>query len=204
MKRDIAIIGSGGLAREVEWLLQRINEAGGDWNILGFIDNQSGSRVIGDDTFITGQSQEVSVAFAMGSPQIRNKLYDVYKKNPHIFFPNLIDPSVKLSQTVKFGEGNIVCAGSILTVDMRIGNCNFINLNCTVGHDVVMHDFCIINPGSNISGNVTLKNRVNVGTGTKVIQGITIGENAVIGAGAVVVRDVPADVTVVGVPAKIR
>jgi maltose O-acetyltransferase len=35
-----------------------------------------------------------------------------------------------------------------------------------------------------------------------VLQGLRIGDDAVVGAGAVVTRDVPAGVTVVGVPAR--
>ena len=41
------------------------------------------------------------------------------------------------------------------------------------------------------------------GTGAAIIQGITIGEWTIIGAGAVVVDDIPANVTAVGIPAKV-
>jgi serine O-acetyltransferase len=44
---------------------------------------------------------------------------------------------------------------------------------------------------------------VFIGSGAKIIGGITIGDNVKIGANAVVVKDVPSDVTVVGIPAKI-
>jgi maltose O-acetyltransferase len=41
-----------------------------------------------------------------------------------------------------------------------------------------------------------------LGTGSVILSGITIGDNAIVGAGAVVTKDVPAGVTVKGVPAK--
>lgn len=41
-----------------------------------------------------------------------------------------------------------------------------------------------------------------LGTGTIVLPGVTIGENAIIGAGSVVTRDVPANSTYVGDPAR--
>jgi len=37
-----------------------------------------------------------------------------------------------------------------------------------------------------------------------VLPGVTIGDDALIGAGSVVTRDVPAGVTVVGNPARVR
>jgi serine O-acetyltransferase len=47
-----------------------------------------------------------------------------------------------------------------------------------------------------------LGNDVFVGAGAKIIGSVTIGDRARVGANAVVLRDVPADATVVGIPAK--
>jgi acetyltransferase-like isoleucine patch superfamily enzyme len=45
--------------------------------------------------------------------------------------------------------------------------------------------------------------RASIGSGAVILGGITIGERALIGAGAVVTRDVQADETVLGVPARV-
>jgi len=44
---------------------------------------------------------------------------------------------------------------------------------------------------------------VFMGSRASIIPGKTVGSRAIVGAGAVVVRDVPAGVTVVGIPARI-
>lgn len=49
----------------------------------------------------------------------------------------------------------------------------------------------------------TLGNNVMVGAGAIVLGNITIGDNAKVAAGSVVIHDVPRDVTVAGVPAKV-
>lgn len=49
----------------------------------------------------------------------------------------------------------------------------------------------------------TLGSAVFIGAGAKVLGGIKIGNNVKIGANAVVIRDVPDNVTVAGVPARI-
>lgn len=49
----------------------------------------------------------------------------------------------------------------------------------------------------------TIRQGASIGAGAVVLPGVTIGERAMVGAGAVVTRDVPADVVVVGNPARV-
>ncbi len=57
-------------------------------------------------------------------------------------------------------------------------------------------------PGVNVSGEVILENGVYIGTGAKVINQVRIGSYTIIGAGAVVAKNLPANCTAVGMPAK--
>jgi acetyltransferase-like isoleucine patch superfamily enzyme len=59
-----------------------------------------------------------------------------------------------------------------------------------------------VNPNASISGNVTIGAGASLGTCASVIQGRRVGRDSVLGAGAVVVRDLPARVVAVGVPAR--
>ena len=60
-----------------------------------------------------------------------------------------------------------------------------------------------INPGVHLAGDVTLGEGCYVGMGTNIMQRRSIGSWTVIGAGAAVVQDLPANVTAVGVPARV-
>lgn len=51
-----------------------------------------------------------------------NKLVNLLCANRVLKFPNLINLSAILSEKVSIRVGNIICVGSILTVDMEIGN----------------------------------------------------------------------------------
>lgn len=74
-----------------------------------------------------------------------------------------------------------------------------------VGADVTLYHGVTLGGTSLNKGkrHPTLGDRVVVGAGAKVLGPITVGEGSRIGANAVVVKDVPADVVVVGVPGEI-
>ncbi len=49
---------------------------------------------------------------------------------------------------------------------------------------------------------IVIKHGASIGSNATILAGVTVGENAMVGAGAVVTRDVTANTTVAGVPAK--
>jgi len=200
--RDIVIVGTGGLAKDVKWIIDRINAIQKTWNLLGFIDKEARQDVIGDDDFLCSYSKELDVVIAVGSPDIRKKLYSKYSSNTNLCFPNVVDPSAIISASVTMGIGNIVCSYSVLTVDVTIGDFNIINIRSNIEHDSVIKDYVTVSPSVNVSGNVLIETEAYVGVGASIIQGLNIGKNTVIGAGAVVIKNIPANCTVVGVPAK--
>jgi serine O-acetyltransferase len=53
------------------------------------------------------------------------------------------------------------------------------------------------------AGRPFLGNNVIIGSGSKVLGGITIGNNVIVGANAVVTKDLPDNVVVGGIPAKV-
>jgi acetyltransferase-like isoleucine patch superfamily enzyme len=67
----------------------------------------------------------------------------------------------------------------------------------------VIGDFANINPGATVCGWVTIGEGAYIGAGAVIKDRVSIGAWSTIGAGAVVVRDIPPNVTAVGVPARI-
>lgn len=205
--KDIVIIGAGGFGREVAWLIEDINKVNKQWNLLGFIDdndevqgqNLNGYEVLGKLDWL--MDKEVSVVNAIANPIIRKQIMDQLKNSSNTY-PTLIHPNVVYSETVEFGEGNIICAGNILTVNIEIKNHVIINIDSTIGHDAIINDYCTILPSVNVSGHVHLEECVTVGTGSAIIQNVPVGKNSTIGAGAVVTKEIPANCTAVGAPAK--
>lgn len=75
-----------------------------------------------------------------------------------------------------------------------------------VSSKAVIGENCRIHPSTSIgdyNGTPTIGNNVYIGPGAKIFGDITIGNNVAIGANAVVNTDIPDNVTVGGIPAKI-
>lgn len=208
--KDLIIFGASGFGREVAWAVERMNAVTPTWNLLGFMDDDdniqgseiNGYKVIGK----TGDVKEYPDAYfvcAVGASRVREKIINNMKSiNPAIKFGTVIDPSVEMSDLVTIGEGSIICAHTIITVNISIGNHVIINLDCTIGHDAILQDFVTLYPSVNVSGNTNIGHAVELGTGMQIIQGKTVGDYSIVGAGAVVVKDIPEKCTAVGSPAK--
>jgi acetyltransferase-like isoleucine patch superfamily enzyme len=103
----------------------------------------------------------------------------------------------------------------------KIGKNVFINFDCTfldlggitIEDNVLIapkvsilsegHPLSPENRQSLVPGHVHIKKNAWIGAGATILAGVTIGENVVVAAGAVVSKDVPDNVIVGGIPAKI-
>lgn len=209
--KTIVIVGAGGFAREVLWVIREINadgESDRSMEVLGFVDGDPAVHgttvcdlpVLGGDDWLT-ERDGVCAVCAIGAPRSRRLVVERLSA-AGIRFVSLVHPSVRMSRYVKIGTGSVVCAGSVLTTQVKVGKHVHINLNVTVGHDVVIDDWATVAPGSNISGGVSLGPGVELGSNCAVLPNISVGRGAVIGAGAVVSRNVGENVVAVGVPAR--
>ena len=70
-----------------------------------------------------------------------------------IHFATLIDSSVIISKWVESEEGCVICAGSLVTVNITIGKHVLVNWDCIVGHGSMLGNFCTFSPRLNICGN---------------------------------------------------
>lgn len=207
--KDIAIYGAGGFGREVAMLVEQINQHTPSWNLTGFYDDGLvagtavyGYKVLGGLPDLNNTGKELSLVIGIADPEIKKKIITQIS-NPYISYPVLFHPTALAGQKdVRIGEGSIITAGAILTVNIHIGVHVIINLSCTIGHDAVIGDYSSLMPAVNISGEVEIGEGVFIGTGANIINQLKVGAATIIGAGAVVTESLPAHCTAVGVPAK--
>lgn len=206
MKKAIYIVGSGGHAKEVYFLLKEI----GQYELKGFVDllkkeplqfSEREFRIITEEEFLLKETPDTTMlAIGIGEPKV---IKAIAKRFNAFSFPNLIHPSVIYDKdNVKMGNGNIITAGVVLTTCINIGDMNVFNRLTTVGHDTIIGNYNVINPSACISGGVEIGSTNLIGAGATVLQYKKIGNNSVIGAAALVTKDVRDEIIVIGVPAK--
>lgn len=213
MNNDFVIIGCGGFGREVAEIAKTIAKEKKDFNFIGFIDdNRELHGKIINDVPVLGNLEWINDSYhgnrllfacAVGEPTIKKKVIERALKLGYIPH-SIIHPAVPIGFGVSVGAGTIICPGSIITINITIGNHVIINKICSIGHDAIIDDFVTINPLSAIGGGVHLKEGVFIGSGSSVLQYLEIGEWSVIGSGASVTRSQEPYVVAVGVPAVVK
>jgi sugar O-acyltransferase (sialic acid O-acetyltransferase NeuD family) len=212
----VAVFGAGGCAKELEWLLNDLQEAGGTKTPVDVFVDCNVSRthflekpLVEEEAFFQSNpcGDGLSIFIALGDCFLRKKVFhnitNRISGKPN--FPTAIHPSVRADRRqgrFLYGQGNIFCAMSIVMPDVRVGNFNYISLNSIIGHDTDIGDFVTIFPGVRIAGHVKIQDRVLIGTGAIIIENISICSDVIIGAGSVVTRDILEPGTYVGTPAK--
>jgi sugar O-acyltransferase (sialic acid O-acetyltransferase NeuD family) len=211
--KRIAIVGAGGMAREIAAALRWINRTDRQFEFLGYVvsdlskleERDSRDQVLGDFGWLTVNRGSVdALAIGVGDPHLRLKLAaELRHLRPEEQWPAIIHPTAIIDlESARIAEGCFIGAGVTATVNITIEPFALCNFGCTIGHETRIGAGSVVNPGANISGGVVIGTGALIGTGAQVLQYLHVGAGAIVGAGAVVTRDVSAGTTVVGIPAR--
>lgn len=118
---------------------------------------------------------------------------DEWLRMPHI-------KKVIIGDNVEIGSNCTIDRGCL--TNTVIGNGVKIDNLCHIAHGVVIGDNTIIAAGTIIAGSVTIGKNVWIAPNSTIKNGVTIGDNAFIGMASNVLKDIPANETWIGNPAR--
>ncbi len=117
-------------------------------------------------------------------------------------FETVIHPRAYVSPQSSVGRGSVILGGTMVGVDVRIGNWVTLLQNVTLSHDDVVEDCCIVTCGATCSGRVQIGYNCFIGTNVAIVDGARVGRRCLIGAGALIRHDVPDGEIWVGNPGR--
>lgn len=194
-----ALIGAGGFAREVYSSIKQTDNL----DLIFFVEDmywvKNSKNILPLSMF---DPLEYEIIVAIGDPKTR---MEVIKKLPKEtkFFTHIHHSCQIFGDDVEIGEGSIICAGTIITTNVKLGKHTHLNLHTSIGHDNIIGDFFTTAPGARVSGNCIIGDRVYMGTNSSIRQKINICDDVVLGLNCGVVKDIVEPGTYVGVPAKL-
>lgn len=205
----VVIIGAGGHAQVVADILLRAQDRGEAMYPLGYIDDNPALR---DETLldlpVLGTIAELhslphdAVIIAIGDNRTRRKVFNqLHNQGEH--FAIAKHPAAIIAPDVHIGAGTVLCAGVIVSPGSVIGSNVILNTASTVDHHNRIADHVHLAPGVHLGGDVAVGEGALIGIGATVMPQRCIGTWSVVGAGSLAHRDVPDQVTLVGVPGRI-
>lgn len=120
---------------------------------------------------------------------------------PGLLAAAIVAATASVAESAQLGDGTVVHHQAHVGPRAVVGSGVIVNTAAVVEHDCVVGPGAHLAPGAVILGDVKIGSDVLVGSGARVLPGVTVGDRSIVGAGAVVTEDVPADVTVIGIPA---
>lgn len=206
--RKLVIIGAGGYAQEVLWVIDDINRNQPTWEFLGFIDPKQPLRrgqSLYDRPILGGwndlpYAEGIYFCCGIGDPAIRQKETTIAiskKLQP----ATVIHPTAILAKHVAVGEGTIIGPRCVLAPYSMVGRHCSLNIGVTVGHNSKTGDYCVLSPGAQLLGNAQLADGVFMGANSTVYLGRKVGPGSTIGANSFLLNNLGEMASVIGVPA---
>lgn len=205
--KHLYILGAGGLGRELLAVLRTDVAYGRQWVVVGFVDSRPELKhteideipVVGgvDDVIISSSS---IFAVAIGNVKLKKELVEGLVSRGGRF--------IATRTQCRVGERSSIGAAvfqlnAFVSVDCTVEDYVYLDSACVVGHDTRIGKYSHVGAGAFVGGRVNIGESVTIHPKSVIGQGITIGDGAKIGIGAVVMKNVPANATVIGNPARV-
>lgn len=193
------IFGSSGHAHVIASILH------GKFNEIIFVDRFAiSNEVLAEEMYFQkiDTYSKIPVFIGIGDNAIRKEIFLKLKKF-QITPANCISDFAFIAPDASIGNGVVICPGSVVGSQAQIQDNCIVNTLSSVDHDCYLGEHSQITAGVNFGGNTKSGNNTFFGIKSATIPNVTIGDNVVVMAGSLICNDIPANVMVGGIPAKV-
>ena len=194
--KKFAIFGNGGLSKEISSAYFCM--FGSSPTI--FVDDIYYRKKNHVKKFSEFDPQLYEIVIAIGNPAQRNEIVKRFPADTE--WATFVSDDAILGTNIKIGKGSIVCGGSIVTENIKIGEHCILDRHTDVGHDCTIGSYLTLAPGAKVSGACNIADRVYIGANAVIKEKLSICSDVTIGMLAGVTRDITKRGTYVGIPAK--
>ena len=213
--RKLIIIGGKGNGTQVASTVEDIIDAGGRWEIKGFLDDKYNPDeplefldypVLGKVTDAARFNQDdCYFYFSLFSVKKSARMVRYLKSLnvPDHKFATLVHPSAVVSKSARIGYGVCLMAQTFVGPEARLGNHILGYGQSYISRNTVLEDYAYLAAKACLGAESVLKKGAYLGLASTVIERIVIDAWAVVGAGANVLKNVAEGEIVVGNPAHV-
>ena len=195
MEKEIVIIGTGGLGREIAATFK--SNKNNVFRLAGYIDDYAeqgktfnGFKILGSVDWLIKNRPCVNVIVGFSNIEGRRRI--IKKLTDEGFtFPTIVHHSATIlnRDTVSLGAGTIILPFSILTTDVEIGENVLVHIGVNLHHDTKIMNNCVLMPNVKITGGAKIGSNVYIGTGAVLPQLVEIPDGMNIEAGSIVNKE---------------
>ncbi|QDV26140.1 LbetaH domain-containing protein [Aureliella helgolandensis] len=95
---------------------------------------------------------------------------------------SVVHPTAVVAPSARLGQGAFIGPLAVISSNAMIGDHSIIHIHASVGHDVVIGEFCAVLPGARISGLAQLEDRVLIGSNAFVAAGVRLQHDSQVDA----------------------
>jgi 2,3,4,5-tetrahydropyridine-2,6-dicarboxylate N-acetyltransferase len=173
--------------------------------------------IMGKAGIVFGEWSEIHPILDQNKERIKDYVVESDRRNsaiPLLDMKNIkarIEPGAFIRDQVEIGDNAVIMMGAIINIGAVVGPGTMIDMGAILGGRATTGKNCHVGAGAVLAGvieppsakPVILEDDVLIGANAVVLEGVRVGKGSVVAAGAVVVSDVPPNVVVAGVPARV-
>lgn len=195
--KDLIILGAGGAGWDIVSLVHSLPDKG-EWNILGFLDDNDslhgkefcGVKVIGsiDECNKWPDAYYVSSIANPTNRLVRKYIWDRVKKYG-LKFATLIHPSVIMYDNVVVEEGCVINANCVLGTNAHLYSDVHLGYACNVAHETKIFEHTSMESAVNLSSGVVINANCYIGAGVSSTHDVEVEEDTLVAVGSAIVTN---------------